>query len=111
MSTGLLRPFQRNQQHGFARGDALSGRIEAIAASDGELPWKPQLDSKVNRLRNQRATPMLSQFAGAYIGGALRVFEPGVQVTGVRAERAGESIDIEIDYQTQTQGGTARVSV
>lgn len=104
---GLLRPFSRDGGLGFAKGDALEGRIGAIMAANGELPWKPQLDSHVDRLRNQRNTPILEQYALVYLSTALGQFEPGVVVRDVSASRDDVSLTLNISYETATGKGTA----
>lgn len=88
MSLGFLRPFGRDQKIGMAvvgGDDLLVSRIEAIVASSGELPWKPDLDGRVDRLRHQGNTPMREQFARIYVTEAVDKFEPGVRVLDVKA--------------------------
>lgn len=76
---GLKRPFQRDQQAGFAKGDDLTGRMAAIIASNGELPWAPEMTCGVDKLRNQNQTPMRGAFAQVYVQEAFRKFEPALR--------------------------------
>lgn len=92
--TGLLRPFSRDQKAGFATSSGaplVEGRVGAIVASAGEVPWKPGLDAGLDKLRNVRANGSLTGFAQVYVQTALVKYEPaltGVSVTANRADRA-----------------------
>lgn len=102
MSTGLLRPFRRDGRSGFQKGtgnDVVEGRLEAIVASDGVLPWKPELNSNIDRIRNRSNGPMLQQFAQVYVQDAVKAFEPGLTSVDVDAERDGDTLTITLNAQ------------
>lgn len=115
-ASGLLRPFRRDEKAGFAQGagDALvEQRLGAVCAANGELPWKPELDSGVDKLRNQSHTQMREQFAQVYLSEAISKNEPGVTDVVVRAggTGTGTSIDLTVTAVRAERVLTARVAI
>ncbi len=103
----LLRPFQRDGQRGFAKGDALAGRVGAVVASSGEVPWKPGLDGRVDRLRNQNLTAMRGAFAQVYVQEALGVWEPSLRDVSVTDTREAETLTLRVEWS----GGSTVVAL
>jgi len=93
---GLLRPFQRDQQAGFAKGDDLPGRMAAIVASNGEVPWKPELTCRVDKLRNQNQTPMRGGFAQVYVQDSFLKFEPTLRDVRVVDVRGADTLTLHV---------------
>lgn len=92
---GLLRPFQRDQKNDYATdggaplvrsavGQILGTRAQS-GGSQGEIPWRPELGSKLYILR-MRKGPHQNELARAYAQEALRRWEPRVSVTRVITE-------------------------
>lgn len=97
---GILRPFARDGRGGFAKGSGeplVAGRVGALVSSTGELPWKPELDSGADRLRNVNNSAMLGQFATVYAQEILQRHEPAITLQNVVATRSGNEITIRID--------------
>lgn len=103
---GLIRPFQRDGKSGFAKGagdDLIIDRIEAICGAAGELPWKPELSSGLDRLRNTKNSVMLAQMATVYVQTAVTTFEPGVTGVGVSASQSDSTLDLSVTSQRAGQ--------
>lgn len=92
---GLLRPFQRDQKNDYASdggaalvrsavGQILGTRAQS-GGSQGEVPWRPELGSKMYILR-MRKGPAQNELARAYAQEALRRWEPRVSVSRVTTE-------------------------
>lgn len=106
---GLLRPFQRDQKNDYATdggaalvrsavGQILGTRAQS-GGSQGEIPWRPELGSKLYILK-MRKGPAQNELARAYAQEALRRWEPRVSVTRVTTEfdRARRALVAHVDF-------------
>jgi phage baseplate assembly protein W len=100
---GVVRPFQRDRKADFAAdgGEALVrsavgqilGTVGASEFTQGEIPWRTELGSRLQLLIHQRNDAALQELARVYVVDALRRFEPRVHVKSVRASRErGENV-------------------
>lgn len=99
---GLLRPFSRDQKQGFATDSGVplvEGRVGAIVAAAGEVPWKPGLDSGLDKLRNVRANGSLTGFAQVYVSSALTKYEPALVNVSVSASRADRAVTLRVSAE------------
>lgn len=109
---GLLRPFARDQKAGFATDSGaplVEGRVGAIVASAGEVPWKPGLDAGLNKLRNVRANGSLTGFAQVYVQTALTKYEPALTGVVASASRSGTSVTLSVE--ASLDGGEVRSTI
>lgn len=123
---GLIRPFRRDQASDFA----ATGGVELVKSSvgqilgtfggnddqsiPGEIPWDTERGSKLALLRHRKLDFTTQELARAWVIQALGRWEPRVQVTGVRLERAesapgsGENVlRIILRYDILAQPGAA----
>jgi hypothetical protein len=124
---GLLRPFQRDGRADFvaAGGEALIrsavgqilGTIGASDITPGEIPWRADFGSLLNRLRNQKNDAVLRELARVYVVEALKRWEPRIIVTDVavgRLRQDGENVlAIRVRYDvisTNTPGNNVILS-
>ena len=94
---GLIRPFQRDRKADFAAagGEALIrsavgqilGTHGSSEATTGEIPWRPELGSRLDLLRHQKNDAVLQELGRAYVVDALKRWEPRVRVTSVKVNR------------------------
>lgn len=108
---GLKMPFRRDGARDFATesGDELLiGRIAQLVGTFGEMPWRHELDSRIDRLRNASSNVMLTEFATLHCRAVLSRYEPGVVLLSVSATRAERTIDLAIRCQRVADRGTRR---
>lgn len=94
---GLLRPFQRDGRNDFAAAGGeevvrsavgqILGTMGASECTSGEIPWRPELGSRLNLLRHQKNDSVLQELARTYVVDALKRFEPRVRVKSVQVSR------------------------
>ena len=118
---GLIRPFQRDRKADFAAagGEALvrsavgrdprDDRFLGVRA--GEIPWRPELGSRLRLLIHQRNDAALQELARVYVVDALKRFEPRVRVKSVRVSRESDRGDnvlaIRLRYDIVASPGNA----
>ena len=122
---GLHRLFQRDGRSDFAAASgeqlirgAVAQVLGTLGASDttpGELPWRTEFGSLLNRLRHQKNDAVLQELARVYVVEALKRWEPRVVVTAVEIRRErqdGENVlAIRISYAIVATGATGETVV
>lgn len=124
---GLIRPFQRDRKADFAAagGEALIrsavgqilGTRGSSEATTGEVPWRPELGSRLDLLRHQKNDALLQELGRTYVVDALKRWEPRVRVTSVRVTRErldGENvlaIRVRYDIVSSPGGGILATDV
>ena len=105
LGRGLVHPFRRDGRSDFAAAGGenviksavrqILGTAGSSDSTPGEIPWRPELGSRLNLLRHQRNDVVLQELARAYVVDALKRWEPRVHVTGVhvtREQQDGENV-------------------
>lgn len=108
---GLKRPFMRDGARDIATAtvdELLASRVGQIIGTFGEMPWRHEEDSKLDRLRNTNNSVMLREFAALYCRDALRAWLPSVALVDVQATRTDRSIDMVLTCQRVSDAGTDR---
>lgn len=108
---GLRMPFRRDAARDFATttgDDLLTNRIAQIIGVFGELPWRHEMNSQLDRLRNTNNSIMLAEFAAMYCRDALTRYEPSVALVSVQAKRTDRTIDLALTCQRVADRGTGR---
>lgn len=115
---GLLRPFVRDQKNDFAAGGGVAlvtacvGQVLGTRASSpgaaGELPWRPRLGTKLQRLRHKNNKPLLAELARLDVAEALRRYEPRARVRAVERTElpSRRGFGLVVVFDVVSQGGT-----
>jgi hypothetical protein len=96
---GLLRPFHADQARDLVQGsgdDLLASEVGQVLGSAGEFPWRPGLNSLLDRVRNIANRQALSEFARAYVSQILSRYVPEVVAVSVSAERSGRMLTLTV---------------
>ena len=94
---GLLRPFRHDGARDFTTGsgdDLLKSRVGQVLGSDGTFPWRPELTSYLDRVRNIKQGPALDAFCLQYVSQALTSFLPQVSAVNVSATRVARTLTL-----------------
>lgn len=106
LGKGLLRPFRRDAKNDFANGSdvalvrACVGQVLGTAA--GELPWRGEFGSQLERLRHMNQGPVMDEMARIFVTDALKRWEPRVRVRTVRVQKGDRLLTIELLYDVIT---------
>lgn len=98
---GVLRPFRRDARIDFASatGDALlESKVGQVLGSDGEMPWRPEFRSNIDRLRHMKNSIALGEFARVYVGDALAKHLPSVRLLDVVAMRDERRVTLRVTF-------------
>jgi hypothetical protein len=119
LGCGIVRPFRRDVR-GDIRNDcgvpvvaAAIGQI--LGTAQGELLWRPEFGSRLQRLRHKTNVKGLGELARVYVAEALERWEPRVTVVAVDMEVGGTgqetTLGIRVDYRIAANGRTESVLV
>lgn len=107
--SGILIPFRRDRKRDFASADGeqlLASKVEQVLAtegatnrSSGEMPWRTNFGTPVQRLRHQRNDAVLAELARVYVRDALRKWVPEAQIVGLDVVRDGSSVTLMVRYR------------
>lgn len=113
---GILRPFRRDNQSDFANGEgealirsAVGLVLGTVCGSDttqGELPWRTEFGSLLQRLRLANNSPALAELARNRVVTPLRLWLPNVRVRSVVVNQADDAMTIFVRYDVVDSGGT-----
>lgn len=108
LGLGILTPFQRDQKNDFAVGSGvalvkasmrqiLMTRCRSVSGG-GEVPWRTGFGSRLYLLRHRKNNFVTQEMARVYVVGALRRWEPRVQITKVTLRSSGRELHIDIRF-------------
>ena len=113
---GILRPFRRDQKNGFALGSGeilltsllgqLLGTVAGAAERPGEIPWDPDVGSRVRRLKHSMNRPARDEIARAFVVDAVRRYLPQIIVTRARILQRDTALYIVIGYKGRTNAAS-----
>lgn len=114
---GLLRPFRRNDYGDFAAdgGTALVRAAVGLVLGTtcnsnttfGELPWRPEFGSLMERLRLRNNDDELKKLARNFVIEALARWVPSVTVTEAEVvEGRRNTLYLKVGYEIRDQTGT-----
>jgi uncharacterized protein len=111
---GLLVPFRRDKKSDFASGvgaDLLHSDAEQVLGTQpGELPWRTEFGTELDRLRHRQNTEIVRELGRVYTRDALRRWLPTAELTefsirqsdvslrprvGLRARGAAAVVEVE----------------
>ena len=105
----VISPLRRDEKNDWAHGsgpDLVASKIKqvlgtqgAIGNSSGELPWRMDFGSAVDRLRHQNNNAVLKELARVYVEDALAAWVPEVEVTEVTTRQEGAKLFLSIRYR------------
>lgn len=121
IGTGLLRPLRRSLNGDFLSGSGLAliragvglilGTSCTSEISDGELPWRTEFGSVVQRLRLQPNDANLRDLARVYVIDAISRWMTAVRITDVNViPIAGDALVMTAEYNI-VDPGSGRVLV
>jgi uncharacterized protein len=97
---GLITPFVRDKKRDFASGEGwtltMSKSRQVLGTRPGEVPWRTEFGTELDRLRHQQNTNVARELGRLYTKDALRKFVPSVSVTGFSAVQDGERLSVRV---------------
>jgi phage baseplate assembly protein W len=89
LGSGIIRPFQRISGSDFvhAVGEATvrSSIIQILGTKPGEITWRPEFGTDLERFRHRNATGALAQEIAEECAESISRWEPRVKVSGIVA--------------------------
>ena len=103
---GLLSPFQRDRKRDFASdtdAELLRSKVRqalltngAAHGAGGEMPWRTNFGSALERLRHQRNDAVLRELAHVRVRDALARWVPSAKLVSLRVEQEGEKLMVKV---------------
>lgn len=97
---GVITPFVRDKKRDFASGKGwaltMSKAQQVLGTRPGEVPWRTELGTELDRLRHQQNTNVTRELGRVYTRDALRAFVPSVSLTGFSAAQDGERLFVRV---------------
>ncbi len=118
---GIPRPFGRDQKRDIATAsgtDLLESKVGQVLGTDGEMPWRPEAKSGLDRLRHHSNGQILQEVARYFVAEALAQQLPSVRVVDVSASREDRQIALAVKFydasdpqrQVRTTQATVRLA-
>lgn len=115
---GIPRPFGRDQKRDIATASGatlIESKVGQVLGNDGEMPWRPDAKSGLDRLRHHSNGQILQEVAGHFVADALAQQLPSVRVVDVTATREERQLLITVRFYDSTdpqrQVRTAKATV
>lgn len=100
---GLVRPIQRAGGNDFvaAGGERLirSAIGQILGTKPGDLRWRPSFGCDLERFRHANMDEGLLALVRAAVAGALRIYEPRIQLTNVTLNKDDTKLLIMVTWQ------------
>ena len=113
LGCGIVCPFRFTSSQDFATAEGptlvKSDLLELVGIESGEVPWRPDLGTRLNRLRHRSNTQALGALARVSVDQAVSRYEPRIRVKSVSMPRPIDNkTEIHVEYQVSGKTDTAR---
>jgi phage baseplate assembly protein W len=112
---GIACPFRFTSSQDFAtaEGRALvkSDLLELLGIATGEVPWRPNLGTRLNRLRHRSNTQALGALARVEIDRAVSRYEPRIRAKSVSSTKPIDNkTELHLEYEVAGKTDTAKTT-
>ena len=110
---GILTPFVRDKKRDFASGVGAallqSDARQLLGMRPGELPWRTELGTELDRLRHKQNTDVVRELGRVYTREAFVRWLPSVAVTGFSIAQEAESLRVRVTLRHGDDEGSVEV--
>lgn len=115
LGCGIACPFRFTSAQDFANAEGVdlvrSDLMELMGIEEGEVPWRPDLGTRLNRLRQRSNTQALGALARVSIDRAVSRFEPRIRVKAVSSPKPiNNKMELDLEYEVAGKPDTAKAT-
>jgi phage baseplate assembly protein W len=116
LGAGLIRPLRRingnDFVHGVGESVVRSAIKQILTTKPGELPWRPEFGTDLERFRHRNGANALAQEVAEECSESIARWEPRVKVSGVAAQIEDNIIYVKVAwaiFSTATSGNNVLI--